>query len=351
MKINKKTNDYLKTLNRLNVSSEIFSPSNTLTYISVFCGGGGLDLGFASAGFRPLFSSDIVSTYCETIKNNLPHHVVEQHDISELNGRMVKDKVGQNVSIVIGGPPCQSFSILGSRKSINDPRGKLVFEYARFIDEVKPAAFLFENVPGILSVNKGKDWETLLDYFKEKTGYYIKWNKLNSVWYGVPQLRQRVIAIGFRNKSDFDEFNWPTQLHSESPNDSDLLDPVPSKYALENITNCHNHVLRVHSQPIIDRYTLVAQGERDKKDRTDRIDENKPSGTILVGSSAGGGRPFIHPTEHRHITVREAARLQSFPDWWKFEGGSTASYRQVGNAVPPIMAQQIALQIKKVINK
>lgn len=345
------SNEYLRSLENLKVSNEHVTPSNELTYVSVFCGGGGLDLGFTSAGFRPLFSSDVVPKFCETISRNLPNHLVEAHDISELSGIELKSRLKEDVSIVIGGPPCQSFSILGSRKSIDDPRGGLVFEYARFIKEIEPDAFLFENVPGILTVNKGQDWKTMLDYFTETTGYHIKWTKLNSAWYGVPQIRQRVIAVGFKNKATYEKFTWPEQLYANDDSNLLLPPPIPSKHALQYLENVENHIFRVHSQAIIDRYSTVLPGERDKKDRTDRIHPEKPSGTILVGSGAGGGRPFIHPYEHRHITVREAARLQSFPDWWIFEGGPTASYRQVGNAVPPLMAQQIAKQLKKALKE
>jgi len=112
-----------------------------------------------------------------------------------------------------------------------------------------------------------------------------------------------------------------------------------------------NHVLRVHSERVSTRYSKIVPGCRDKVDHTDRINPERPSGTVLVGSGKGGGRPFIHPFEHRHITVREAARLQSFPDWWIFQGGPTAQYRQVGNAVPPIMAKAIAKQIARSLLK
>ena len=138
-------NEYLQELDSLTIPDT----GNGLGYVSVFCGGGGLDLGFTSAGFKPLFSSDIVPAYCETIKQNLAGHIAEPHDITALSGKSVVERVGAAADVVIGGPPCQSFSILGGRKSTADPRGQLVYQYARFIREVGPKAFLFENVPGI----------------------------------------------------------------------------------------------------------------------------------------------------------------------------------------------------------
>lgn len=319
-----------------------------LGYYSVFCGGGGLDLGFAAAGYQPLFSSDVVPVYCETIATNLPGHLAEAHDISELSGKEVVQRVGVVPDVIIGGPPCQSFSILGDRKSTNDPRGKLVYDYARFISEIQPKAFLFENVPGLLTLNKGGDWKALLSMFEEKTGYHIKWTKLNSVAFGVPQIRQRLIAIGFKDLRHFDNFQWPRPTHSLSPEVLQLgtYPARVARLAFEDVHGLPNHILRVHCDRVKNRYSLIPPGGRDKKDHTDRVHPDRPSGTVLVGSGAGGGRPFIHPFEHRHITVREAARLQGFPDWWTFEGGPTAAYRQVGNAVPPLLARVVANQIR-----
>lgn len=340
-------NDYLEELNSLSISR----PGNGLGYVSVFCGGGGLDLGFTVAGYKPLFSSDVVSEYCETIHKNLGKHIVEPNDITTLSGYSVVERIGETVDVVIGGPPCQSFSILGSRKSTEDPRGQLVYEYARFIKEVSPKAFLFENVPGILTVNKGADWKELLEFFESETGYHIKWTKLNAVWFGVPQYRQRVIAVGFKDEEDFKRFTWPEKIYSESwaQPEIGMLPPRRSALAFEDVHGLPNHILRQHCERVVTRYSSVPPGGRDSKDHTDRVHPERPSGTVLVGSGAGGGRPFIHPSDHRHITVREAARLQSFPDWWIFEGGPTAAYRQVGNAVPPLMAKAIATQIAKAL--
>jgi DNA (cytosine-5)-methyltransferase 1 len=340
-------NEYLEELNSLSISKR----RNGLGYVSVFCGGGGLDLGFTASGFKPLFSSDVVPAFCETIHQNLGDHIVEPHDITELSGKVVVERVEQSVDVVIGGPPCQSFSILGSRRSTDDPRGQLVYQYARFIKEIGPRAFLFENVPGILTVNKGADWRELLRFFEGETGYHIKWTKLNAVWYGVPQYRQRIIAVGFRKEEDFKRFSWPEKKFSESWEQPELgmLSPRTSGLAFEDVDGLPNHVLREHCERVVNRYSQVPPGGRDRKDHTDRVHPERPSGTVLVGSGAGGGRPFIHPNEHRHITVREAARLQSFPDWWIFAGGPTAAYRQVGNAVPPLMAMSIAKQIAKSI--
>jgi DNA (cytosine-5)-methyltransferase 1 len=345
----KRRNNYLEELDSLAIPKS----KNGFGYVSVFCGGGGLDLGFSAAGFEPLFSSDVIPSFCETIHMNLRGHIAEPHDITTLSGDTVLERIGVPVDVVIGGPPCQSFSILGDRKSTNDPRGKLVYEYARFIREIQPKAFLFENVPGILTVNKGEDWKELLAFFEKETGYHIKWTKLNAVWFGVPQIRQRVVAVGFRDEESYSRFKWPRRTYSDSSIQVELGLQMPreARLAFEDIHSLPNHILREHCERVTTRYSQVPPGGRDKKDHTDRVHPDRPSGTVLVGSGAGGGRPFIHPSEHRHITVREAARLQSFPDWWIFAGGPTAAYRQVGNAVPPLMAKAVANEIAKALNR
>ena len=341
----KRNNSYLKELSKVSLPKRL----NGLNFASLFTGGGGLDLGFNLAGFKPVFSTDLVESYCETISHNSPLHLVECHDINELKGTHIKKIIQREIDVIIGGPPCQAFSILGSRKSINDPRGKLVYEYIRIINEIKPSSFLFENVPGILTINKGKDWHNLLEYFNKKTGYIIRWARLNAVFFGVPQLRERVFLVGFKKKINF---SWPEPQYSSNGlnRDINLKIPRPSWMALEKVEGLPNHDIRIHGQRVAMRYSRVRPGKRDKVDHTDRIDPDFPSGTVLVGSANGGGRPFIHPYEDRHITVREAARLQSFPDWWVFKGKNTSQYRQVGNAVPPLLSFAIAKQLKKSLN-
>lgn len=335
-------NKYLNLINK----QKIPNTKNGLNFISLFSGGGGLDLGFSLSGFQGLYSTDIEEHYCNTIKHNFPKHIVEKHDLNDLSGEYVLSLIKTDVDMIIGGPPCQSFSILGNRKSTEDPRGMLAFEYARFIKEISPRGFLFENVPGILTVNGGKDWKELLEYFKEVTGYHLSWNKLNALNYGAPQSRERVILFGFKDK----EFaSWPEPTyHLNGKNGSSAH---TSGMALENIDGLPNHIKRIHSERVASRYSKIPQGGRCRVDHTDRIDNSKPSGTVLVGSSGGGGRPFIHPVEHRHITVREAARLQSFPDWYEFKGPGTAQYRQVGNAVAPLFAQALSKSVYNHLSK
>lgn len=338
-------NGYLKELNRLAPASK---PEGTL--VSFFCGGGGLDLGLNAAGFKTGFATDIEPSFCTTVSSNLKT-IAEPHDIIELKGSYIRERMGSaTVDLVAGGPPCQAFSILGQRNSIGDPRGKLVFEYARLIRELKPKAFVFENVPGILTVNKGQDWASILEFFRKTTGYELHWKMLNSADFGVPQIRKRVFIVGLRDAGL--PFAFPMPTH-QAPGEEDLLgsrEPwLPAKLALRGVKGLPNHDIRIHCDRVRNRYIKIAPGDRDRKDHTDRIHPERPSGTVLVGSAAGGGRPFIHPTTPRHITVREAARLQSFPDWYKIRGTGTQQYRQIGNAVPPMLARAVGGAILNVL--
>ena len=338
-------NLYLTALNSLQLPSK---RSKELVAVSLFSGGGGLDLGLSLAGFNFKYSNDEVQYYCDTIFYNFPGCVTEVKDVKDLKGHEIRELIKtERISLIAGGPPCQAFSILGKRGSFSDLRGQLVFDYIRLINELEPEAFVFENVPGLLTLNNGADWEKLQYHFQVETGYDMYTDILNAADYGVPQVRKRVFVVGFRKPT---EFSFPKPLYRESSSlnlhNQHLPDWIPARLALENIDGLLNHDIRIHGERVRSRYERIPPGSRDKVDHTDRIDPEKPSGTVLVGSKAGGGRPFIHPYFPRHITVREAARLQSFPDWYKFLGTSTAQYRQVGNAVPPLLALAVGESIR-----
>lgn len=357
-----KMNKYLEVLNSQERYDEIDFRLNS---VSLFSGGGGLDLGLSWAGFKSKVVCEIETPLCETLKRNFPDSYIINDDITQVSKMDILKgfKKSEGVDLVAGGSPCQSFSILGQRGSLEDPRGQLVFEYIRIVKELQPKAFLFENVPGLLTVNGGRDWAELLQFFKNETEYQIFYKVLNSADYGVPQQRKRVIVLGFRRDILIEDGSdvFPTITHQqfdlelsqkllvEEDSSTSYESWIPSKYALENLDNASNHRKRVHGERVRVRYLQVPQGARDSVDRTDRIHPEKPSGTVLVGSKAGGGRPFIHPYEPRHITIREAARLQSFPDNFEFLGPETWQYRAVGNAVPPLMAKAVGKSIARIL--
>lgn len=336
-------NPFLEDLNAFPRVADVAKRYNAL---SLFAGGGGLDLGVQLAGFDVRFSSDIEPQLCETLEYNFPEAHIEPVDVQKLKKRDIVSLTGEkDFDLLIGGPPCQSFSILGQRKSFGDPRGQLVYDYVRLVKEVKPRAFIFENVSGFLTVNKGNDWKEFLDYVALETGYSIKYAVVNAADYGVPQIRKRVIIVGVRNKKS--RFDFPLTTHYGGRDKLNLLNASlpkwrPAIWAFENIEGLPNHDIRIHGDRVTRRYSMIAPGSRDRVDHTDRIHPDFPSGTVLVGSKGGGGRPFIHPIVPRHISVREAARLQSFPDWYVFRNTGTWQYRGVGNAVPPMLAHKIA---------
>jgi DNA (cytosine-5)-methyltransferase 1 len=321
--------------------------------VSLFSGGGGMDLGLTWAGFKVVFATDIEQNHCKTISYNFPDCITIAKDNTQLSINTIREAtLIKEFDLLAGGPPCQAFSILGKRDSFMDPRGQLVFDYVRLVNEICPKVFVFENVPGIQTVNRGKDWKELLTYFEAETGYKIYHSVLNAADYGIPQIRKRVFIVGFQ--SNRVNFSFPEPTHSINDNSlfSGLLPNwLPSKLALDEVDNAPNHRIRIHGDRVRERYCKVEPGGRDKVDHTDRIHPDRPSGTVLVGSKAGGGRPFIHPYIPRHITVREAARLQSFPDWYEFVASDTWNYRAVGNAVPPLLAMYIGEKIKESLKR
>jgi DNA (cytosine-5)-methyltransferase 1 len=323
--------------------------------ISLFCGGGGLDLGLNFAGFGTKVASDVAPAFVDSVVHNLSHAKACKEDALELTKEKLCELAGTTkIDLVAAGPPCQSFSVLGRRGALADPRGKLALKYFDLIAAIRPKAFLFENVPGLLSVNKGEDWQTLVAYAKHKTKYFLHSARLNAASFGIPQFRERIILVGLRQEVKFEFPTVPTgpkadEIIASLANRNDT--GIPSSWGLESVEGLPNHDIREHGPKVRARYMKVAPGDRDRTDHTDRIDPMKPSGTVLVGSGGGGGRPHIHPTEPRVITVREAARLQSFPDWYEFQGTNTAQYRQVGNAVPPLLAYEVGKKIAEALGR
>jgi DNA (cytosine-5)-methyltransferase 1 len=313
----------------------------------LFTGGGGLDLGLEDAGFEIRLCLDSNKAACDTIRLNRPKIPVIEKDICKVTGEDILRPTGLDVgetSLISGGPPCQSFSVLGQRKGLKDPRGGLIFEFVRIVDELKPKAFLLENVNGLTMAHSKRAAERIVDAFNE-IGYKPTRRVLDAVNFGVPQYRRRVFFTGGRGVSIE---AMPPVVYGDDKQATllgrRLLHPRAVRWALQSpppLEGLPNHVKRPHGDRVRKRYEKLRPGQRDKIDHTDRLEWDRPSGTVLVGSAAGGGRPHIHPEEPRVITVREAARLQTFPDDWVFAGSSTEQYRQIGNAVPVLLARAV----------
>lgn len=332
----------------------------TINAISLFAGGGGLDLGFSAAGFNIVYSTDIDSYSCESLKLNQKRrkfygeHLVEQLDVKDFDSNKVLKKINvpkKDIHFIIGGPPCQAFSVFGKRQGLEDPRGSLVYEYARIIKEIKPIGFLFENVAGLKTIHDGALYKDLIKTLSFDGEYTVSANEYEVAEYGIPQFRSRVIIIGHRKGTEIPKME---STHTAPDSLFNAHKPYNTvKNVLVNMpkpgedSGLYNHIGREHSERIIERYRSLTFGQRDPLTRINKLHPNRPSYTIIVGSDKGGGKGHVHPYQPREVTPRESARLQTFPDWWEFHGTGRHVIRQVGNAVPPLFAAQLAMHIKK----
>lgn len=335
--------------------------------LDLFCGCGGLSLGFEEAGYNVLLGIDIWEDALKTYAYNHKHSKTLCADMSTLLGEDVKDIIGDNsVDVIIGGPPCQGFSIAGKR-IVNDDRNKLYKGFVRMVEYFKPKAFVMENVPNILSIGDGAVRETIINDFKS-LGYTVETKVLIASDYGVPQNRRRAVFVGL-TKGNFD-FDIP--MVAEKVTTKEALSDLPeqsiedgSKYSVEstsgyqklmriNSIGVYNHEVTQHNEQTVRIISMVPDGGNYKdlpKEFQEtrkvhiawtRLNSKRPSITIDTGH-----RHHFHYKWNRVPTVRESARIQSFPDDFIFLCSKTSQYKQVGNAVPPLMAKAIAEQLKK----
>lgn len=328
----------------------------TLKYIDLFCGAGGFSLGFDKSGFQNIFSVDIEEDFCNTYKTNFPTHKLIPKDISQITEEEIKKLTDSHeIDIIIGGPPCQGFSIAGSvgRKFIDDPRNRLFKEFVRFVSIVNPKYFVMENVARLYTHNNHKTKEEIIEDFNN-LGYEIKCTILNSADYGVPQVRKRVIFIGSRISNNI---SFPKATHTEYKTVKEYLDDLPTLNSGEE-SDILNHKAMNHTEQMLQKMNFIKDGG-DRKDiplalrpktgdvrKYIKYNSNKPSVTIT-----GDMRKVFHYSQNRALTVRELARLQTFPDNFEFKGNSISAQQQVGNAVPPLMAEAIAKNILNMIKE
>ena len=327
-----------------------------LIAISLFSGGGGLDLGFSAAGFNVACATDIDPYSCETLCINSGKKRYYRHsqsilgDIKQLKGGDLlqrADLKSEQVRIVLGGPPCQAFSVFGRRRGVNDPRGDLVWEYLRLVQELQPEAFVFENVAGFRSIHDGELYRDLLCRLSFFGRYTVSAHLYEMADFGVPQFRKRLFFIGSKQG-----IKVPLMERTHGSSTDDVRPYRIVREALRELPSpdkghlVPNHNGRTHSARIVERYRNLEFGERDPKTRINRLHPDRPSFTIIVGSDKGGGKGHIHPFAPREVTPRESARMQTFPDWWEFYGTGRHVIRQVGNAVPPLFAALLASHIK-----
>lgn len=406
-----------------------------INYIDLFAGAGGLSEGFSAIGCHPIAHVEMNSDACDTLRTRSCFYYLKQHGnlslyYDYLSGKITRDKlyaaipeevlsgvINQTMStdtmlslykkidrlmdiqkqkavdIIVGGPPCQAYSLVGravKRDSMrNDPRNYLYKIYIRMLEKYSPKMFVFENVPGLLTANKGKYFADMKEAFNN-AGYEIDYRILNAKNFGVLQSRLRVILIGWKKGSGkkYPEFHENTSTYTVS----DILQDLPplqaggtnnkyrpgkySKYLSDTGIRKQTDILTWHcSRPNIERdrdiYRCVINAWNKEKKRikyTDLPDElcthknrsafldrfkvvaaDLPTSHTMIAHISKDGHYFIHPDikQARSITVREAARIQSFPDDFFFEGSRTAAFTQIGNAVPPLMAKGIAAELIK----
>ena len=333
--------------------------------IDLFCGAGGLSYGFEKAGVNILLGIDNDAMALKVFEKNHKDAKSICGDITQLHYNDIKELIGDTtIDLIIGGPPCQGMSLSGPRK-FDDPRNKLYLSYIRFVQEIKPKAFVIENVPGLVSLFKGQIKDSIIERLTN-LGYKVGYRILCAADYGVPQSRKRVVFVGLKKEFfDFDRIKEEDMVTcemalSDLPPLIDSLGEDPAEYETlpqneyqklmrKNSVQVHNHIAAAHSEKVRNIIALVPDGGN-YKDLPDeyrntrnfhvawtRFRSDKPAPTIDTGH-----RHHFHYKYNRVPTVRECARLQSFPDDFIFEGNKTQQFRQVGNAVPPIMAKAIA---------
>ncbi len=368
--------------------------------VDLFCGVGGMSLGFEQAGFDVLAAIDVDPIHVETHRKNFPNCSTLCANLAEVCGDDIRQESGlgaKTIDVAFAGTPCQGFSLIGKRRG-DDPRNLLLFELARLIGELSPSYFVVENVEGIRAGNA----KMLLDEFIRRVWYVgycvvepIK--VLDAAQFGVPQRRRRVFILGYRKGLRAPEY--PKPIYAAAGNDGydgptvwDAISDLPRvehyKYLLSSDEyrgelgkpSAYAKVLRgeasdpedlsyererngdaltgcmrtLHTPKTIERFGSTPQGTYEKVSRFYRLPSNGQANTLRAGTGPAQGsfmapRP-IHPFQNRCITVREAARLHSFPDWFRFHATKWHGFRQIGNSVPPRLARAVAQSVRRALS-
>jgi DNA (cytosine-5)-methyltransferase 1 len=366
-----------------------------LTAIDLFAGAGGLSEGFRMEGFQILAANDFDKDASATYKLNHPEVNFLDGPIQDITGKDFLKKANikkGELDVLIGGPPCQAFSVYNHQRGFHDERSGLFREYIRIVEALEPKMIVMENVTGMSSLEKGKAI-TEIHASLEKLGYNVEHKILKAEEYGVPQERRRIIFLGVLENCTI---QWPEPTHAKDGDKTfkrfntvwDAISDLPvlkidegfeegnynsvplsnlQKYLRKKSNNIFNHYAP-HLAPInMHRMQFIPQGgswrdipqellpagmkrakRSDHTKRYGRLMKEGLSSTILTRCDPHWGA-YIHPTQDRTLTVREAARLQTFPDRIKFSGSRVEQYRQVGNAVPPLLGKAIAESVKNIL--
>ena len=327
---------------------------NEINYIDLFSGAGGMSLGLDQAGFNNIFSVDIEPSFCETYKTNFPKHNLIQKDISKLSNEEIKALIGnQIIDVIVGGPPCQGFSMAGNigRKFIDDSRNQLFREFARIVEIVQPSYFVMENVARLFTHNKGETKKEIIELFK-KMNYNVDCKVVNTADFGIPQVRNRVLFIGNKISNNI---VFPTKTVDKPISIKEAIDKLPKLKSGEK-SKIPNHISMKHSEQMLEKMKYVSDGgNRNEIPEFIRPKSGDVRKYIRYKSTepavcvTGDMRKIFHYSQNRALTVRELATLQTFPLDFVFKGSTISQQQQVGNSVPPVLAKEIALTIKKMM--
>ncbi len=356
--------------------------------IDLFCGCGGFSKGFEEAGFNVRFGIDTWKDATVTYSRNFPDAAVLNDDITKVSGREILKLAGLRASeadVIIGGPPCQGFSVSGKRL-IDDDRNKLYKSFVQIVSEVKPRVFVMENVPGLVALFGGRVAEQVMEDFAD-IGYRVQMKILSADNFGVPQQRRRVFFVGVNSEKFVEEVNYefPTEFMGKGtgvpawtckdaisdldfvPDDRALGEDIPyqiepqndyQRMMREGSHSILNHSVTLHKARTKEIISMVPDGGNYKdlpEELRDtrkvhiawtRMDSCKPCFTIDTGHNH-----HFHYKENRVPTVRESARIQSFPDTFEFIGIKTSQLKQVGNAVPPLLAKALGESVIEVLRR
>ena len=358
--------------------------------VDLFAGAGGLSLGFQHAGFEVRAAVEYDPIHCAVHEFNFPDCAMICRSVTDINGDYIRShsNIGKaDITAVIGGAPCQGFSLIGHR-ALDDPRNQLVSHYVRLVRELRPKYFVFENVKGLTIGSHKRFLHELIDEFK-RIGYSIvePYRVLNALWYGVPQDRERLFIIGACDGSRLPSYPEPTHQPDRATRDiRDLpLTPTvwdaigdlpevedydellgrdwvdakfgrPSEYSRalgqvngKRTARLTSSLRTIHTPESRKRFTETGHGCVEAVSRFLKLDPDGYCNTLRAGTASDRGaftspRP-IHPHMPRCITVREAARLHSYPDWFRFHVTKWHGFRQIGNSVPPLLARAVAGQV------
>lgn len=362
--------------------------------LDLFAGIGGLSYGFEiTNNFQTIAGLDLLDDRIQTFRLNHPHSFGFSYDINQFEPDNLLSFIPRKPEIVVGGAPCQGFSSIRPFRALteNDKRNNLFLSFSKYIEYYKPDWFVFENVVGLLTHKKGKTLKTLIKEF-EGAGYTVDFRVLNAAFYGIPQLRERLIVVG--NKKGI-EFQWPEPTHffdhkSMAGNENEYvikpeeslpeaitvmeaLEDLPEikagetgsfyrediqltgyqEYLRKDCTELRNHDATAHSPKMMkiiknSGYNINAVKHLVTSGFSScysRLEPDRPSVTLTVNFVSPASNKCIHPYQHRALTPREGARIQGFPDKFKFFGNRTQIVKQIGNAVPPILSEVIAKKI------